>query len=248
MNFKRAILLGSAALAAGWLFPSQSPGQPAPGLEDLVLREDYRAAIQAYGEVPNLAPAQKYLLAICYQENRDVKKAEETWKNLLGTRERERSLLALARLKGRTGPALESEQNFRQFLREYPLSPHLPTAYLGLAEALLKRGKKAEAVTALNRIRQEYPFSPEAAAAAGLLNREQGEYTIQVGSFSEYLRAKKLVDDLAADGYDAYLVRIPDQAALSYRVRVGNFPSRAAADRTGRILKQANRLEYFITH
>ncbi|HNQ34921.1 MAG TPA: SPOR domain-containing protein [bacterium] len=248
MNLNRVILLWIAALAVGWLAPGRSGGQPVSGLEDLVLREEYRAAIQTYGEIPDLTPMQKYLLAVCYQETRDVKKAEEIWKNLLGSRERERSLLAIARLKGRTGPTLESEQTFRQFLREYPLSTHLPTACLGLAEVLVKRGKKTEALTLLNRIRQEYPFSPEAVAAGGLLNRELGEYTIQVGSFSDYLRAQKLVDDLAADGYDAYLVRIPDQAALSYRVRVGNFSSRAAADRIGRTLKQANRLEYFITH
>ena len=215
-------------------------------IESLFLKGSCREAIQKYGTDKSLSPSEKYLLALCYRESGDVKKAEDIWQKLLSGPEKERSLLALAFLKNKEGSLNEGEKLFRQFLREFPESGYYPAGLLGLSEVLLQKKKTKERLDILSQLRRQYPLSLEAEKASAVLGRELGPYTIQVGSFVDLDRAKKLAEELALDGYDVYLLRSAADSVI-YKVRIGNFNDRKKAENAGQILKKEKGLNFFIT-
>jgi DedD protein len=59
---------------------------------------------------------------------------------------------------------------------------------------------------------------------------EQGTWSIQVGAFGSAESARKLVRDLEADGFDAYVSPIERNGKTLHRVRVGPESARGAAD------------------
>jgi len=58
-----------------------------------------------------------------------------------------------------------------------------------------------------------------------------GGWTVQLGSFSSDLNAKKLVDKLKAAGYKAYTEPRLEQGVTVFKVRVGPTPGKAEAER-----------------
>ncbi|MBK6658667.1 MAG: SPOR domain-containing protein [Proteobacteria bacterium] len=58
-----------------------------------------------------------------------------------------------------------------------------------------------------------------------------GAWTVQLGSFSSDLNAKKLVDKLKAAGYKAYTEPRLEQGVTVFKVRVGPTPGKAEAER-----------------
>ncbi len=58
----------------------------------------------------------------------------------------------------------------------------------------------------------------------------QGTWSIQVGAFGSAESARKLVRDLEADGFDAYVSPIERNGKTLHRVRVGPESARGAAD------------------
>ena len=74
-----------------------------------------------------------------------------------------------------------------------------------------------------------------------------GAYTIQVAAFANRVSANGLVDRLISQGYPAYVSepRLGGGSAL-YRVRVGVYPDRAAAETVGRQLEGEGQLEWYV--
>ena len=64
----------------------------------------------------------------------------------------------------------------------------------------------------------------------------KGGYSVQVGAFGSAAGARKLVDDLKADGLPAYLLQ-PAPGKKLHRVRVGPVPDQAAANKLAARLK-----------
>ena len=58
---------------------------------------------------------------------------------------------------------------------------------------------------------------------------ENAPWTVQAGSFSQDDNAEGLAEKLRKLGYPAYVSRFNDGKRIHYRVRVGGFPSRDAA-------------------
>ena len=73
-----------------------------------------------------------------------------------------------------------------------------------------------------------------------------GEYAIQVGAFSERARAIALVDSLIEDGYPAYAIEPQQAAPPLYRVRIGDYPDRPAAEATGRQVEDNRELDWYV--
>ncbi len=221
----------------------------AQSIEELILKGSYREAIQKYAD-KKLVPNENYFLGLCYRETGETRKAENIWQSLLSGPEKERGLLALAHLKNKDGALTESEKLFRQFSAEFPKSQYRSAALFGLAETLSRKNKTQGPQGSLNTLsilRRRYPFSSEAEQATRILNQELGPYTIQIGSFADFNRAEKTTEDLSSKGYDAYVARMLN-GSVSYKVRVGNFKSKNAAESAGQILKKNTGHEsYFIT-
>jgi DedD protein len=57
-----------------------------------------------------------------------------------------------------------------------------------------------------------------------------GQWTVQVGSFSQSDNAQALQRRLAAEGFEAFVSRVATDAGTMHRVRVGPVPQREAAE------------------
>ena len=230
-----------AVILLAWLW--EGTGWNAEDVESLVLKGAFRRAIQMYGDFNTLTANEYYFLAVCYLEIGELQKAETILQKLLSSSEKEQSLLALAHLKNAEGSFSESERFFRQFISEFPKSPQQPAGLFGLSEVLFQKKNTPEGVEILLRLRRNYPLSSEAEKSVEILNRELGPFAVQVGSFSEMIRAEKVRDDLTARGYDAYIVRNAE-TSLIYRVRFGNFQDGKKAESAGRALKSTNGMDF----
>jgi DedD protein len=73
----------------------------------------------------------------------------------------------------------------------------------------------------------EAPVKPPATVAA---TPAQGTWSVQVGAFGSTESARKLVRDLEADGFRAYVSSVERNGKILHRVRVGPESARATAD------------------
>ena len=65
----------------------------------------------------------------------------------------------------------------------------------------------------------------------------KGAFSVQVGAFGSEATARKLVNDLKADGMPAYIAPLSKSGKTLHRVRAGPVPDRAAADKLAARLK-----------
>ena len=98
------------------------------------------------------------------------------------------------------------------------------------AAPLLQHAALHPAHTAAHRVQRGKRASGRSAAVAP----GQGPYAIQVGSFSEMERAKRLQHALGRRGYDAAINRVATGSGKNkkteYHVQVGKYPSRGQAE------------------
>jgi len=85
------------------------------------------------------------------------------------------------------------------------------------------------------------PAKPEPAPAAAQPKPEQpkavGDWTVQLGSFSDEANAKRLAQRAGTFGYKAEVSSVRNSGKTLYRVRVGPQATRAAADAAASALK-----------
>jgi tetratricopeptide (TPR) repeat protein len=104
-----------------------------------------------------------------------------------------------------------------------------PAVYLRLAKIEFREGRPQAGQSYLDKIKTNFPLSPEAKAEIGLDNSSEYFYTVQVGSFSQSLNAQNFVRTLNNKGYPAYLEKANSDSSTVYRVRVGKLSSRNQA-------------------
>jgi len=76
----------------------------------------------------------------------------------------------------------------------------------------------------------------------------QGAFTIQVGAYKAREPAEALRARLAAAGHDAYVAEIDASGSVRYRVRVGSFATREAAQLAAdKIVAGERKLSAFVT-
>ena len=92
------------------------------------------------------------------------------------------------------------------------------------------------------------PRTPAAASRPGSTPpARSGAFTIQIAALTSATRARGLVSELKGAGFDAYLVAPAAGGDGLYRVRVGRYASRAAAQRTVVRLERLLGLKMWIT-
>ncbi|MFQ6077652.1 MAG: SPOR domain-containing protein [Thermodesulfobacteriota bacterium] len=74
-----------------------------------------------------------------------------------------------------------------------------------------------------------------------------GRFTVNIGSFRERTRAERLMNELKAKGYKAFVAEatIP-QKGTWYRVSLGRFPSRKEAQTFARAVKEKEGIDFFV--
>lgn len=117
---------------------------------------------------------------------------------------------------------------YSDILRNYPNSGLMSLVYFRLGQTNLKLGHWQEARRYLRKTKDKFPVSLVSGLAARLLEYEYF-FTIQVGSFKDYKRAKSLTNELVAKDYDSYIIEIKVDNDRFYRVKVGKLSSRKEA-------------------
>jgi DedD protein len=70
----------------------------------------------------------------------------------------------------------------------------------------------------------------EAPAKQAAINKSEGEWLVQVGSFASEDKARQIITKLKSQGHAAYLGKVTVAGKTLYRVRVGAMSSREAAE------------------
>jgi len=103
----------------------------------------------------------------------------------------------------------------------------------------VEKSDKAEAAP-----KPERAALPEASAPAS----SPGAFTIQVGAYKAREPAEALRARLAAAGHDAYVAEIDSSGSVRYRVRIGSFATREAAQAAAdKIVAGERKLSAFVT-
>ena len=88
-------------------------------------------------------------------------------------------------------------------------------------------------------VRADRPASQAGAAPSAPSASATEEYAIQIAAVSDPIRARRLVEQLRGKGYQAYVLEpAPSDSDAPYRVRVGGYTSRAAAQKAAHALER----------
>ncbi|HET9864648.1 MAG TPA: SPOR domain-containing protein [Steroidobacteraceae bacterium] len=83
------------------------------------------------------------------------------------------------------------------------------------------------------------PRAPPASSAPAATAPARGNFVVQLGSFGSRDNAERLVRDMKAKGFTAFIAPITSQGRELYRVRVGPTRDRASAEALASQLKRA---------
>jgi len=120
---------------------------------------------------------------------------------------------------------------YKQLLTKKANESYLAMLYYKLGKAYQKKSKWVEAEEYFGQLKSKFPKSFE----AELIKKSStggSFFTIQVGCFIDKGNAKELYDDLKKKGYEVYLSDFQSKGQKLYRIRVGQFVSRIAAEYT----------------
>ncbi len=118
---------------------------------------------------------------------------------------------------------------------------YLCAFYYKLGKSFQKESQWSKTKYYFNLLERKFPDSLE----SKLVKKSSvggNFFTIQVGCFSNIRNAEKLQRDLEVKGYEVYLTPFKSNGRQFYRVRVGEFMSRIAAQNTEAMLKSKEHL------
>ncbi len=164
----------------------------------------------------------------------------------------DRALLRLAQLTFATGDVAAARRAAERILLDYPVSEliadasfwagrshlelgNLPEACRLLADAEEAAGENMELANRVRYYRQRCPDSTLADSMTAGRSIGATTYAVQVAAVQSPTAADDLMRRLAAQGYNPHVVRDIDGL---FKVRVGQYPQRALADRVARELKR----------
>jgi len=203
------------------------------------LKGDYKAAILEGEKI--LAGSKDftgcdelyYFMGLSYLKDGNALRATDIFEIIINefpdSRFREPSKTSLGDAYLSLGDLGAAEKAYKSLLNDNPSVKSRPALYYRLAQLGFKKGDNALAKEYLDKLKKEYPLSPEARADNELLSSAGVYYTVQVGSFSSSSNAGNLMQKLIREGYPAYVEELRESLKVSYRVRVGKFNKREEA-------------------
>ncbi len=118
---------------------------------------------------------------------------------------------------------------YDQMINKYANSDYMAMLYFKMGKAYQKKSKWVKSEYYFDKLRREFPRSFE----AELVDKSStggNFFTVQVGCFTQKQNAQNLFSDLQSKGYQAYVMKVKSGVQKLYRVRVGKFVSRLAAE------------------
>lgn len=146
-------------------------------------------------------------------------------------------------------PVTPSEFTFYETLKK---APHDPAATVGLSTpktAAKSAPSKPAAAPSKSSTTDSKPTPPKNRVIDTMTaDNSTFHYTVQVAAFRQQSMAEEMIKALNKKGHDAYLATgaSPNGDGVTYRVRVGRFATREAADRAAKQLAAKEKLHPFI--
>lgn len=208
------------------------------------LKSDYRKALDACRAISRkniLGEKGRYLMGLSFLKLGRQEQARENFefvlKNYPNTRIRQELLLGIGDSYFLEGNFSQAERYYKQLLGSYSPSDYASMAYLNLGRALRRQGKWKEAQDSFNKVVSVYPASLEVREAKRYLLKDSF-FSVQVGAFSKRENALNLRELLIRRGYNARIDKYYDKESLLYKVKVGKFDKKPAAEREAKRLKK----------
>jgi len=140
----------------------------------------------------------------------------------------QRAHLALGDTYFLEGDFQQALKIYSDILKYYPKSDIVSLVYFRSGQTNLKLGNWYNARRYLKKAKKEFPVSLVSDLASRLLEYEYF-FTIQVGSFKDYARAKSLAHKLSTEGHNSYITQVNLKGDMFYRVRIGKLSKRKEA-------------------
>jgi len=186
-----------------------------------------------------------YLQGTCLLQQEEFELAQDAFKKALPYAKGELSLEIYMGI----ADSYFQQYNFKQAISIYEqlLSKrednknYLAMLYYKLGKAYQKGSLWVKSDFYFKQLKSKFPQSFEAEL---LKDTDTGGnfFTVQVGCFTSEKNAKKLFSSLTEKGYEAYITELKSNSQALYRVRVGKFTSRLAAEFAERDLKTKEHL------
>ncbi|MCK4244397.1 MAG: tetratricopeptide repeat protein [Candidatus Omnitrophica bacterium] len=205
------------------------------------LKGEYLRALENYEKLSERNDLVQYRIGICYLKLGKYEKAEEELKKVFSYTKSalfDDAQFARGEALYLGGNFAEAIKAYQQLTKEHPESSLLHLALFKLGMTYLKKGglpsggrdgEEKEALKYFKRVRTSYPLSFEAAKSNRIIFQKEGPFSIQIGAFVNLTRARNVARDFQKKGYDAYLLKKIKDKPWIYKVRIGNFKSRAKA-------------------
>jgi len=196
--------------------------------ELLLLKSDYDAAIRNCDLAISMKSASAgayYSKGVAMLKKSKYKDAEMLFNKIVadfsGSDFRDISLVRLGDISFYEGDFDAAIGRYRKLQEEYPQSELMAEVVYRLGKSCIKANRMPEARFYFQKLQRDFPMSFES-KLIDELDDSEFVYSVQVGCFSRYENAEKLVDKLKLAGFDAY-VSEKDSQSVFYRVRVGKF-------------------------
>ena len=137
------------------------------------------------------------------------------------------------------GDFLEAGACYKELISSNPSTKLKAQVYYRLSQAGYKRGDTQAGKEYLDKLKQDFPSSPELKLDKDLsllTDSPDPYYTVQVGAFLNIANARNLAQKLTESGYAAYIDQVNLAGKNSYRVRVGKLRTRQEAQDSERKL------------
>ncbi|MDO8489332.1 MAG: SPOR domain-containing protein [Candidatus Omnitrophota bacterium] len=187
-----------------------------------------------------------YILGLSYLKEAKLEQAQDCFKRILeGSLDKfkQQAQLGLTDTYLLGGRFQDAEDIYNKLITTGSNTSQKAAILYRLSQLELKKGNNQQANDYLSKLRREFPLSPELRLNKNLVLMDKpeatiigaGEYSVQVGFFSNSSNANLLRDKLLAKGFLAYI----ENSSSSYRVKVGRLQTlKEALDLEGRLSKE----------
>lgn len=204
------------------------------------LEGNYRRVIfegQALVDRADLGGAEElnYILGLSYLKEGKLEQAQDCFKRILvvsSNKFKTRASLGLADTYLMAGKFQEAQDIYAKLINDDPSSSQKAAILYRLSQLEFKKGNIQQGNDYLMKLRKDFPLSPELRLEKGLSLitpitppvlpvNDSGQYSVQVGFFTNSSNANILKNKLLAENYPAYL----EDSGAGFRVKVGRFKS-----------------------
>lgn len=200
--------------------------------KEYFLKGDYQASISecerilAAGERFKGIDELYFILGLSYLKKADYLRSYDVFQIIIEefpeSRYQQEAILGQADIDFMKNDYYVALLNYREIVKRDSDKELRPAIYLRLVRANLKNGYWQEAKLYAERLKNEYPLSPETYLTRDMVPPDL-YFTVQVGAFSKKENAEGLCEELTQRDYPAFIQETYSDSTKLYRVRVGKL-------------------------